>query len=85
MAYFRTLQPAQGKFERIYLKGLEEKAKYSVQECFGEKVDCGTHYGDELMYAGFSVSDRAAGLFSVPRGNQGDYFSRLFYLKKVEE
>ena len=49
MAYFRLLEPAQGKFERIYLKGLEETAKYSVQECFGAHMDCGVHYGDELM------------------------------------
>ena len=85
VAYFRTLQPAQGKFERVYLKGLEETAKYSVQECFGDKMDCGVHYGDELMYAGLSVSDRAAGIFTVAREQQGDYFSRLFYVKRVEE
>ena len=85
VVYFRTLEPAQGKFERIYLKGLKEQAKYSVQECFGAKMDCGVHYGDELMYAGFSVSDCAAGIPGIARQQQGDYFSRLFYLKKIEE
>ncbi|MDD6514149.1 MAG: alpha-galactosidase [bacterium] len=85
MAYFRLLEPAQGKFERIYLKGLEETAKYSVQECFGAHMDCGVHYGDELMYAGLSVSDCSAGIPMLAREQQGDYFSRLFYLKKVEE
>lgn len=85
MAYFRLMEPAQGKFERIYLKGLEEQAQYSIQECFGAQMYCGVHYGDELMYAGFSVSDCAAGLPGVAREQQGDYFSRLFYLKKVEE
>lgn len=81
--YFRLLEPAQGKFERIYLKGLEETAKYRVQECFGDKSDFGEHYGDELMYAGFSVSDCSAGIPMLARNQQGDYFSRLFYLKKV--
>ena len=85
MAYFRLLEPAQGKFERIYLKGLEETAKYSVRECFGAHMDCGEHYGDELMYAGLSVSDCSAGIPMLAREQQGDYFSRLFYLKKVEE
>jgi alpha-galactosidase len=85
VVYFRTLEPAQGKFERIYLKGLKEQAKYSVQECFGAKMDCGVYYGDELMYAGFSVSDCAAGIPGIARQQQGDYFSRLFYLKKIEE
>lgn len=82
--YFRLLEPAQGKFERIYLKGLDETAKYMVQECFGDKLDCGEHYGDELMYAGFSVSDCSAGIPMLARNQQGDYFSRLFYLKKVK-
>lgn len=82
-AYFRILEPAQGKFERIYLRGLEEHAPYKVMEQFGANMDFGVHYGDELMYAGFSVSDSSCGL----RGNafqlQRDYFSRLFYFKKV--
>ncbi|MBY0758170.1 alpha-galactosidase [Sellimonas caecigallum] len=85
VAYFRTLQPAQGKFERIYVKGLEENAKYEVKECFGSKADLGVHYGDELMYAGLNVSDCAAGIPGVAREQQGDYFSRLFYVKKIEE
>lgn len=81
--YFRLLEPAQGKFERIYLQGLKETAIYRVQECFGDKLDFGEHYGDELMYAGFSVSDCSAGIPMLARKQQGDYFSRLFYLKKV--
>lgn len=83
MAYFRILEPAHGKFERIYLKGLDEKAQYSVRECFGAGIDCGVHYGDELMYGGLSVSDCSSGLPMVAREQQGDYFSRLFYLKRV--
>lgn len=84
LAYFRILQPAQGGFERIYLKGLEELQEYAVQECFGAEIDCGVHYGDELMYAGFSVSDVSSGVPGVARKQQGDYFSRLFYLKRED-
>lgn len=82
MAYFRVLQPAQGKFERIYLNGLKEESLYEIQEFFGAKKEATTHYGDELMYAGFSVSDVSSGLAGVAREQQGDYFSRLFYLRR---
>ena len=82
MAYFRVLQPAQGKFERIYLNGLKEDSLYEIQEFFGAKKEATTHYGDELMYAGFSVSDVSSGLAGVAREQQGDYFSRLFYLRR---
>lgn len=81
--YFRTLQPAQGKFERVYWRGLDEKAEYHVRECFGGRMDYGVHYGDELMYAGMSVSDCSSGLAGVAREYQGDYFSRLFHIEKV--
>lgn len=83
VAYFRVLQPAQGKFERIYLKGLEEKAQYEVKEQFGARMDYGVYYGDELMYAGMSVSDSSSGLHGVAYKQQGDYFSRLFHIQKV--
>lgn len=82
-AYFRTLEPAQGKFERIYLKGLEENAQYQVEEQFGANMQFGLHYGDELMYAGFSVSDSSAGLRGNAFKQQRDYFSRLFHIKKT--
>ena len=81
VAYFRTMQPVNGKFERICLKGLEPGALYSVQEYFGEKVDCTTHYGDELMYAGLSVCDISSGVYGIADKQQGDYFSRLFHIK----
>lgn len=82
-AYFRMLEPAQGKFERIYLNGLKENALYQVEEQSGANMQFGTHYGDELMYAGFSVSDSAAGLRGNAFKQQRDYFSRLFHLKRV--
>lgn len=81
-AYFRVMQPANGKFERIYLKGLDAAEKYNVQEQFGAEMQYGDFGGDELMYAGMSVSDSAAGLAGVAWEQQGDNFSRLFYIKK---
>lgn len=81
-AYFRVMQPANGKFERIYLKGLDSAEKYTVQEQFGAEMQYGDFGGDELMYAGMSVSDSAAGLAGVAWEQQGDNFSRLFYIKK---
>ena len=32
LAYFRMMQPPQGKFERLYLTGLEEEAEYEIKE-----------------------------------------------------
>ena len=83
MAYFRVRQPIQGKLERIYFSGLEETKAYEVRECFGEKTDFSVHYGDELMYVGFSVSDCSSGLVGVARTGQGDGYSRLFHFRKV--
>lgn len=86
-AYYRVLEPADGRFEAIRLAGLSEENAYQVTECgiFEKKEDENLHYGDELMNAGFSVSDFASGLPEVAREGQGDYFSRLFYLKKTEK
>ena len=85
LAYFRILQPPQGKLERISLEGLREDALYQITEP-GEHDgrDWGCHYGDELMYAGFSVSDFSSGIGREAYARQGDYFSRLFLLQKRE-
>ncbi len=88
-AYFRVLQPAQAGFERIRLAGLCADWEYSVQEqCPGGTSkplsrEINVCFGDELMYAGLSVSDAASGLYGVAREKQGDYLSRLFRLKKI--
>lgn len=88
-AYFRVLQPAQAGFERIRLAGLCADWEYSVQEqCAGGTPkplsrEINVCFGDELMYAGLSVSDAASGLYGVAREKQGDYLSRLFRLKKI--
>ena len=108
-AYFRILQPAQGKLERICLAGLEEGARYQITEVTEDSAQelsaeapaspaatpalsaetaqppCAEsfHYGDELMYAGFSVSDFSSGIGREAYERQGDYFSRLYYLEKL--
>lgn len=82
MGYYRILEPAQGKLERVYMKGLEKDTLYEVQECFGTERNWGVYGGDELMYAGFSVSDSSSGISDIASEFQGDFFSRLFYLKK---
>lgn len=84
LAYFRMMQPPQGKFERLYLTGLEEEAEYEIKEQAGAGEEFGRHYGDELMYAGFSVSDFSSGLGRKAYELQGDYFSRLYHLRKMD-
>lgn len=83
LAYFRVLQPAQAGFERIRLSGLEAEWNYAVREEFAEEdSSVGEHYGDELMYAGLSMSDAASGLEGIAERKQGDYMSRLFHLTR---
>ena len=83
MVYFRLLQPINGKFEKIYLAGLNDSSEYIVKEEFaGNSGYFNTHYGDELMYSGLSMSDYASGLADIAGNDQGDFMSRLFYIKK---
>ena len=86
-AYFRVLEPSQAGFERIRLFGLEKNWKYMVREEMAEESPGdyyeGEHYGDELMYAGLSMSDTSAGLPDIAADRQGDYFSRLFHMKRI--
>ena len=74
--YYRQRQPANGCYQRLRLSGLDPEAEYQVSG-FG-----GSFYGDELMQAGLVTSDEACGVSDtgVP---QGDYQSRVFYLKKL--
>lgn len=84
LAYFRVLQPAQAGFERIRLSGLNEEWEYIVKEESEQEDTIETeHYGDELMYAGLSVSDASSGLRGIAEKKQGDYMSRLFHIKKI--
>lgn len=84
LAYYRVLQPAQAGFERILLEGLCESWNYAVTEKFTGEAERETrHYGDELMYAGFSMSDASSGLAGKAERLQGDYLSRIFYIKTM--
>lgn len=84
-AYYRILEPVHGPFERIRLEGLAGTWDYMVKEPFaGGNADLGGHFGDELMYVGLSMSDTSSGLPEVSKERQGDYFSRLFYLKRKD-
>ena len=82
-AYFRVLQPPQAGFERIRLSGLNAEWKYRVKEETGESGYEGEHYGDELMYAGLSLSDQSSGLVKIAGDHQGDYMSRLLSLSAI--
>lgn len=83
LAYFRVLEPAHGKFENIQLNGLSDETDYRITEYIGGKAagEPKHYYGDELIYAGFSVSDYSSGLPEIAKEQQGDYFSRLFYIE----
>ena len=85
--YFRVLQPTQAGFKRIRLAGLRADWEYSVEEVSGAgslSKERNGRFGDELMYAGLSVSDVSSGLPGVAKEKQGDFLSRLFRLKRIE-
>lgn len=77
VGYYRLLQPANLGFKRLKLRGLLPEKEYEVTE------QSYTSFGDELMQSGLIVSDFASGKFDVAKEVQGDYMSRLFYLKTV--
>ena len=75
VGYYRVMQPVNTGFVRIKLQGLDEEKLYEIEK---ENIAC---YGDELMQWGISVSDFASGVLDSDRTGQGDYFSRVYYLK----
>lgn len=82
-AYFRILEPIHAPFERIKLSGLKPEMDYKITEYEqGQEIVTGCFHGDELLYAGLSLSDYTSGLPQTTK-RQGDYFSRLYYLKAV--
>lgn len=83
VGYYRILEPVHGAFEKIKLQGLDTEKSYHVAEYIeGRKIEYEqTHYGDELMHYGISVSDHSSGLTGVLKEQQGDFMSRLFYIE----
>ena len=75
LGYYRVMQPVNTGFVRIELQGLDSEKCYKIKE---KNIAC---YGDELMQWGISVSDFASGVLDGDRTGQGDYFSRIYYLK----
>lgn len=83
--YYRMRQPANAPLKRLVLKGLDEDFCYKVTETEFETYETYLEaYGDELMKAGMAISDHASGIRGK-KNRQGDYQSRLFELKVVEE
>lgn len=75
VGYFRALQPVNKGYRRLKLVGLDPNRRYSISD------RSLTYYGDELMSAGFDISDTGNGPWT-PQIYQGDYQSRIFELKE---
>ena len=79
LGYYRVLQEVNVGYRRLRLQGLDENMLYQT-EC-GEKS--GIYYGDELLRAGWNLSDESCGEdSSFYNGVNGDYQSRLYYFHK---
>ena len=75
--YYRQRQPANAPYQRLRLAGLDPEMEYLVSDF------AGSFFGDELMQAGLVTSDEGCGVkgSGVP---QGDYQSRVFYIKRKD-
>ena len=79
LGYYRVLQEVNVGYRRLRLQGLDENMLYQA-EC-GEKN--GIYYGDELLRAGWNLSDESCGEdSSFYNGVNGDYQSRIYYFHK---
>ncbi len=79
VGYYRVLEPVNVGYQRLKLRGLNPDCRYHVT------INDTTHYGDELMNAGMIVSDASSGDNKEKfNGANGDYQSRIYYLKQVQ-
>lgn len=78
VGYYRTLQHVNLGYVKIPLVGLDPDSLYHVS------IHDRNLYGDELMNVGFSVSDAMSGENKEKyNGENGDFQSRIYILKKV--
>ena len=88
-AYYRILQKPESGYDKIVLAGLEKDTEYRVEEIRGsalpeENLTPFIRYGGELLSIGISVSDYASGIKHIAKEIQGDYMSRIYYIKAQE-
>lgn len=77
-AYYRLWQPVNSGYNRIRLEGLDPEACYVISD---RDYSC---YGDELMEAGFLLSDYANGVRTSPVP-QGDGQARIVLLRRSKK
>ena len=85
-AYYRILQRPESGYDKIRLMGLEEDTEYLVEEIRNtaleaEKLTPFKRYGGELVNIGISISDYSSGIKNIAKEIQGDYLSRIYYLR----
>ena len=85
-AYYRILNRPNMGFERVKLEGLLPGESYGVWSYQSEDVPPegilrGSFYGDELMNAGFIVSDLASSKVGDNVLEASDFISRIYHLK----
>ena len=82
MGYYRVLQEVNVGYRRLRLQGLDENVLYRT-ESSTENME---YFGDELLHAGFVISDESCGEDSgTYNGKNGDYQSRLYYFQKCSQ
>ncbi|MCC2253118.1 alpha-galactosidase [Ruminococcus sp. CLA-AA-H200] len=81
VGWYRTLNGTNQPYSRLYLKGLDADAAYTVI-CEGEKSE---YYGDELMNHGLITSDSSSGQRNESEPLRLDFDSRLYILKKIPD
>jgi alpha-galactosidase len=86
LAYYRIFQKPESGYDKIELLGLEEDMEYLVHEIRdsaleAEKLTPYKRYGSELVNIGISVSDFSSGIKHIAKEIQGDYLSRIYYIR----
>lgn len=79
VGYYKILNSINCGFIRLYLKGLDENARYEIE-------GLGEFGGDELMNAGLIIYDEQAANRTDPSiGRQPDFWSKLFVLHRQQK
>lgn len=77
VAYYRLLNEVNAPYHSLKLHGLSEKGLYRITP---GNLTC---YGDELMYAGFIISDNSCGRVFDNSIKTYDFYSRIFILERL--
>ncbi len=79
VGWYRILGGANQPYTRVRLQGLREEARYEIE---GRE---GYYFGDELMNLGLITTDYTAGEEAVGDSYAGDFDSKIFLIRAIDD